>query len=203
MKDERSSLESMLHTPSRGRKRLSLSIRISLWLIAVALTPLLIALLISEIQARPTLVNQASISLETNAQAQANLIDEYLANKLQIISSLDNIPLVQQYFQNPKGDDPANIYGTSGIIQNGLALEKYLYPDVSIISFFTLQGNLLLSFSLYHLQPQMRGAHLVPPEYLQKTLQAQPFISDVYYNPATRTASVDLYTPVYTPSLKC
>jgi len=162
----------------------------------------LIALLISEIQARPTLVNQASISLETNAQAQANLIDEYLANKLQIISSLDNIPLVQQYFQNPKGDDPANIYGTSGIIQNGLALEKYLYPDVSIISFFTLQGNLLLSFSLYHLQPQMRGAHLVPPEYLQKTLQGQPFISDVYYNPATRTASVDLYTPVYTPSLK-
>ncbi|HZO72753.1 MAG TPA: cache domain-containing protein [Ktedonobacteraceae bacterium] len=188
--------------PPRGRKRLSLSIRISLWLIGVALTPLLLALLISELQARPTLVNQASLSLETNAQAQSNLIDEYLTNKLQIISSLDNIPLVQQYFENPKGDDPANIYGTSGIVQNGLALEKYLYPDVSVISFFTLQGNLLLSFSLYHLQPQMRGAHLVPPEYLQKILQGQPFISDVYYDPTTHTSSVDLYTPVYTPSLK-
>src|SRR5579885_3923297 len=99
----------MLQTPSRGRKRLSLSIRISLWLIGVALTPLLLALLASEIQARPTLVNQASISLETNAQAQANLIDEYLANKLQINSSLDNSPLVQQYFQNPKRDYTAKI----------------------------------------------------------------------------------------------
>ena len=192
----------MFPIKSSGRKRLSLSLRITLWLIGVALAPLLLALLTSEIQARPTLVAQASTSMETNTQTQANLIDSYISNKLQIIASLDNIPLVQEYFQNPKGDDPANIYGPSGIIQNGLALEKYMYPDVSNISFFTLQGNLLLSFSIYNLQSQTRGAHLVPAEYLQKIQLGKPFASDVYYDPTTHTSSIDLYTPVFTLSFK-
>ncbi len=192
----------MQQTKSSGKKRFSLSIRISLWLIGVAILPLLLALLISEIQARPTLVNQASTSLETNAKTQASLIDSYLANKLQIIGSLDNIPLVQQYLQDPKGDDPANINGPLGIIQNGLALEKYLYPDVSRVEFFSLQGKLLLSFSIHNLKPQLRGAHLVPTEYLHKVLLGKPFASDVYYDPATHISSIDLYSPVFTTSFK-
>ena len=190
----------MVQTTSSGRKRFSLSLRISLWLIGVAILPLLLALLISEVQARPTLVNQANTSMETNAKAQANLINSYLANQLQIGGSLDNIPLVQQYLQDPRGDAPTNIYGPTGIVQNGLSLEKTLYPNVSIVEFFTLKGVLLLSFSTHNLKPQPRGAQLVPPEYLQKVLLGHPFASDVYYDPGTRISSTDLYIPVYTPS---
>ncbi len=191
----------MVRTAS-SRKRVAFSMRISLWLIGVAILPLLLALLISEGQARPILVNQAATSMENNAKTQANLIDTYLANKLQIIRSLDNIPLVQQYLQNPQRDDPANVYGPLGIVQNGISLENYLYPDITRAEIFTLQGKLLLSFSAHNLQPELRGVSLIPPEYLARVLLGQPFVSDVYYNATTRVSSVDLYNPVYTPSFQ-
>ena len=55
-------------TEPPGRKSLPLSLRISLWLIAVAILPPLIALIMIEIQTRPTLINQASTILETDTE---------------------------------------------------------------------------------------------------------------------------------------
>ncbi|MGH2507719.1 MAG: hypothetical protein ACRDHZ_10020, partial [Ktedonobacteraceae bacterium] len=188
----------MAQAQSSGKKRFSLSLRISFWLIGVAILPLLLALLISEVQARPTLVSQANTSMETNSKAQANLINNYLADQLQIIGSLDNIPLVQQYLQNPQGDAQTNITGPLGIIQNGLSIEKTLYPNVSIVEFFTLKGKPLLSFSAQNATPQLRGTQSVPPAYLQQVLLGHPFASDVYYDPKTQASSIDLYSPVYT-----
>jgi methyl-accepting chemotaxis protein len=189
-------------TKSSSKKRLSLSIRISLWLMGVAILPLLLALLITEMQARPALVNQANTSMENNTKTQANLIDSYVSNKLQIIGSLDNIPLVQQYLQDPTDDDPENINGPTGIVQNGIFLEKYLYPDISGAEFFTLKGKLLLSFTTQNPKTQLQAAHPVPAEYLKKVLLGKPFASGVYYDAKTGKSSIDLYSPVYTPSFK-
>ena len=55
----------MRHITYTGRKQLPLSIRLSLWLIGVAIFPLLLALLISEVPSRTTLINQASTLMVT------------------------------------------------------------------------------------------------------------------------------------------
>ncbi len=67
---------------SSTRKSLPLSIRISLWLIAVSILPLLLTLVISELQSRSTLISQASRTMETDAQTHAQLIDNYFTQKL-------------------------------------------------------------------------------------------------------------------------
>ena len=103
---------------SSTRKSLPLSIRISLWLIAVSILPLLLALVISELQSRSTLISQASRTMETDAQTHAQLIDSYFKEKLIILKSLDYTPLVQQYLLDPAGDQQ----NVQTILKNGLAI---------------------------------------------------------------------------------
>src|SRR5215470_2139801 len=103
------------------QKSLPLSIRISLWLIAASILPLLLTLVISELQSRSTLISQASRTMETDAQTHAQLIDNYFTEKLLILKSLDYTPLVQQYLLDP-GDQ--QIVPT--ILQNGLAIQRLI-----------------------------------------------------------------------------
>ena len=180
------------------RKSLPLSIRISLWLIAASILPLLLTLVISETQSRSTLINQASRTLETDAQTHAQLIDNYLSQKLLILKSLDYTPLVQGFLLDPEGDQ-AN---APTIVQNGIAIQKLLDTDITIATFFSPQGKVLLSYSLYGVKPEPHGKYMIPPEDAQQIAKGQQFVSDVYYNPATHQSTVDLYTPVYSTTLK-
>ncbi|HEU5229030.1 MAG TPA: cache domain-containing protein, partial [Ktedonobacteraceae bacterium] len=184
----------MLQAISPGKIPLPLSIRLSLWLVGVAILPLLLAVLISEVQSRTTLINQASTLMETDARTHAQLIDNYLANKEAIIGSLSNDPNVRFYFLNPQTFPAAQL---KLFIGDGLALEKFLYPEVSLIEFFTPQGKPLLNYSIYNVQPHLHGASLVPAIYLQRVLQGQQFFSGVYYDPTTHTSTLELYTPSF------
>ena len=67
----------MSQTTSSVRKSVPLSIRISLWLLVASILPLLLTLIISELQSRSTLISQASRTMETDAQTHAQLIDNY------------------------------------------------------------------------------------------------------------------------------
>jgi len=183
---------------SSTRKSLPLSIRISLWLIAVSILPLLLALVISELQSRSTLISQASRTMETDAQTHAQLIDNYFAEKLIILKSLDYTPLVQQYLLDPAGDQQ----NVQTILKNGLAIQRLVDPDVTIVTFFDPQGGVLLSYSLYGLKPQPHGKYMIPLEDAQQIAKGQQFISGVYYDPVTHQSTVDLYTPVYSTTLK-
>ena len=183
---------------SSTRKSLPLSIRISLWLIAVSILPLLLALVISELQSRSTLISQASRTMETDAQTHAQLIDSYFKEKLIILKSLDYTPLVQQYLYDPAGDQQ----NVQTILKNGLAIQRLVDPDVTIVTFFDPQGGVLLSYSLYGLKPQPHGKYMIPPEDAQQIAKGQQFISGVYYDPVTHQSTVDLYTPVYSTTLK-
>jgi regulator of extracellular matrix RemA (YlzA/DUF370 family) len=185
----------MAQITSTDRKLSLLSIRLSLWLVGVAILPLLLALLISEVPSRTTLINQTSTLLTTDAKEHAKLIDTYLANKEAIIGSLSNDPQVQAFFV-----DPGLFSGTQRtlFIQDGLALEKFLYPEVTLIEFFDVKGETLLSYSMYGNKPEVHGTDLVPSGYLQRVLQGQQFLSGVYYDPnKTRISSSMIYTPVF------
>jgi|SRR5437660_822305 len=182
----------MQQAVSPGKAALPLSIRLSFWLVGVAIFPLLLALLINEVQSRNTLVNQASTLMETDARTHAQLIDNYLANKEVIIGSLTNDPNVRDYFLASQTFSQAQL---NLFIQDGLALEKFLYPEVSLIEFFSPQGKLLLNYSIYGVKPRLHGTDLVPATYLQRVLLGQQFISGVYYDPATHTSTVEVYTP--------
>ncbi len=183
---------------SSTRKSLPLSIRISLWLIAVSILPLLLALVISELQSRSTLISQASRTMETDAQTHAQLIDNYFTEKLIILKSLDYTPLVQQFLLDPAGDQQ----NVPTILANGLAIQRLVDPDVTIVTFFDTRGNVLLFYSLYGLKPQLHGKYMIPPEDAQQIAKGQQFISGVYYDPVTHQSTVDLYTPVYSTALK-
>jgi len=184
---------------SSTRKSLPLSIRISLWLIAVSILPLLLTLVISELQSRSTLISQASRTMETDAQTHAQLIDNYFTQKLLILKSLDYSPLVQQYLLDPAGDQQ----NVRTILQNGLAIQRLIDPDVTLVTFFDPQGTILLSYSLYSgLKPQPHGKYMIPPEDAQQIAKGQQFISGVYYDPVTHQSTVELYTPVYSTMVK-
>ena len=183
---------------SSTRKSLRLSIRISLWLIAVSILPLLLTLVISELQSRSTLISQASRTMETDAQTHAQLIDNYFTQKLLVLKSLDYTPLVQEYLLDPVGDQK----NVPTILQNGFAIQRLIDPDVTLVTFFDPGGKLLLSYSLYGLKPQPHGKYMIPPEDAQQIAKGQQFVSNVYYDPLTHQSTVELYTPVYSTTLK-
>lgn len=183
---------------SSTRKSLRLSIRISLWLIAVSILPLLLTLVISELQSRSTLISQASRTMETDAQTHAQLIDNYFTQKLLVLKSLDYTPLVQEYLLDPVGDQK----NVPTILQNGFAIQRLIDPDVTLVTFFDPRGKLLLSYSLYGLKPQPHGKYMIPPEDAQQIAKGQQFVSNVYYDPLTHQSTVELYTPVYSTTLK-
>jgi hypothetical protein len=136
--------------------------------------------------------------METDAQTHAQLIDNYFTEKLIILKSLDYTPLVQQYLLDPAGDQQ----NVQTILQNGLAIQRLVDPDVTLVTFFDPGGKVLLSYSLYGLKPQLHGKYMIPPEDAQQIAKGQQFISGVYYDPVTHQSTVDLYTPVYSTTLK-
>lgn len=136
--------------------------------------------------------------METDAQTHAQLIDNYLSQKMLILKSLDYTPLVQDFLFDPVGDQK----NASTIVQNGLAIQKLVDTDIIVATFFSPQGKVLLSYSLYGVKPQPHGKYMIPPEDAQQIAKGQQFVSGVYYNPVTHQSTVDLYTPVYSTALK-
>ena len=182
------------------RRSLKLSVRISFFLILAAILPLLIALAFSEVQTRATLINQANRTLEADAQTHSQLIENYLTAKLLEVRTLDNTPIVQQYFT-----DPAHNQAALGVVvQNGLAINKSNDPDIVLVTHFDLRGHYLFHYSIYGLKPQPHGKYLIPPSDMQHLAKSKSlqYVSDVYYDPLTRQSTIELYTTVYSTVLK-
>jgi len=182
------------------RRSLKLSVRISFFLILAAILPLLIALAFSEVQTRATLINQANRTLEADAQTHSQLIENYLTAKLLEVRTLDNTPIVQQYFTDPAHNQVA----LGVVVQNGLAINKSNDPDIVLVTHFDLRGHYLFHYSIYGLKPQPHGKYLLPPSDMQHLAKSKSlqYVSDVYYDPLTRQSTIELYTTVYSTVLK-
>ncbi len=178
--------------------QLSFSIRVSLWLIAAAILPLIITLAISEWYSRPTLTNQARTAMETDALTRSQLINNYFRDRILDVQSLAQVPLAQDFFLDPA----ANSGNIPLIVQNGKVVGSYLDPHYTLWALFDIQGKPLLSYSATNVKFTLHGRYVIPPEDVQRLLTGQPFVSGVYYDPATQKASVDIYVPSYSFTLK-
>src|SRR5579884_418413 len=81
----------------RRRRRLSLSIRVSLGLVLAAILPLLIMVAFSEIQSRPALITQANTAMASDAKTRVQLIDTYFNERLLDTETITQVTSIQQF----------------------------------------------------------------------------------------------------------
>src|SRR5579872_5700648 len=140
-----------------ARRRVSLTMRVSLLLVLAAMLPLLITVLGSEFILRPTLLSQASTQMESNAQTHAQNIDAYMVARLQELEFLGQFSAIQRFLGGDKAFSPQ--------AQSELALGYHLDPDYTTWTLFDMQGNLRLA---YPILPAPRGKYIIIPEAQQR-----------------------------------
>lgn len=179
------------------RRPISLSIRISIWLITVAIVPLLVAVGISEWYARPMLMSQAQTTMKADANTHAQLINNYFVDRMREVLSLAQTPIAQDYLIEPAKNKQ------NAIVQNGQAVANYLDPHYILWVLFDMQGKPLISYPSNNsgVTFQPHGRYVIPPEDAQKLLLGKPFVSAVYYDPASNKAMVDIYAPSFSFTL--
>jgi methyl-accepting chemotaxis protein len=171
-------------------RRLSLSILVSIGFVIAAVAPLLITVIFSEVQSRPTLISQATKSMESDAQSRVALINTYINERLLDAQTLSQVPSVQIFLAAAPGPGYQDL-----ATHAAYSLEAGSFRDkhYATWSLFDPTGHLLLS---YPTNPQQRGKQLVPPIYLQQVFALKTFTSGVYYNSTTQKASIDIYSSV-------
>ena len=179
-------------TARRQRQRTSLSVRISIGLVFAAVLPLLITLVFSELQSRPTLTTQANEAMTSDAQSRVQLINTYFNERLLDAQTLSQVPSVQTFLQATPSQTPAY---QDLAVHASYALTAGSFRDKHYVTWtlFDAHGAFRLS---YPIKPQAHGQYLVPPEDLQQVMALKTFTSAVYYNPTTKKASVDIYSPI-------
>ena len=184
--------QGLQETAQRQRRRTSLSVRISIGLVFAAVLPLLITLVFSELQSRPTLTTQANEAMTSDAQSRIQLINTYFNERLLDAQTLSQVPSVQTFLQATPSHTPTY---QDLAVHASYALAAGSFRDKHYVTWalFGPQGTLLLS---YPTKPQMHGRYMVPPEDLQQVRSVKTFTSAVYYNPTTKKASVDIYSPI-------
>jgi hypothetical protein len=194
----------------RARRRLSLSVRLSLLALCAALLPLAAVVGFTNYLARNTLVQQGQQSLSTDAEAKAALINAYISERAMDGQALVSLPTAQLFLasiqqtqllqQLPPSLAPfAPVMG--GVIQGA---STQLEARASVIralgvgmvrdsnygswSVYDASGHLALSSATSPVPP--------PPEDLAALKQGSQYISDVRYNAQGGFPYVYIYTPV-------
>ena len=174
------------------QQHFSLAARVSCMLVLAAILPLVITVVIIEFSSRPTLINQASIEMETDARTRTQLIDSYFAERMLDSEATSRLTSIQKFLA---GDASFKADARDSLAAGHVRGSQY--QDWSL---FDLHGNLLL---YYPTMPQMHGNSFIQPNALQK-LQTwkRTLISNVFYNSASNEAYIDIYAPVVTSSYK-
>jgi methyl-accepting chemotaxis protein len=171
-----------------ARKRhLSLSVYISLLLVVIAIIPLLVTVGGIEVFLRPSLISQISADMERDAQTHVQVIDTYLAERLNDIETLGESDPIRQLMA---GDATSKAAATN-LLFTALHRDVADYISLSLLDF---RGNVVLS---YPTVPTLHGKYLILPTLLQQIRTSEKvFVSDVFYDPLANNPSVDLYTRV-------
>ncbi len=175
-----------------SRRRVSLSVKVSLALVGAAIVPLLLTLGFSELQTRPQLITQANNAMAGDAKTRVQLIDTYLHERLLDTQTITQVPSIQQFVAAPPTTPGYQSLATHATY--GLAAGTFRDKNYTIWALFDTKGHLLLP---YPGAPKPHGQYLVPPQYLQAVDAGKNFVSAVYYDHATNKASVDIYAPIF------
>jgi hypothetical protein len=180
-----------------SRRKVSLSVKVSLVLVGAAIFPLLLTLGFSELQTRPQLITQANNAMEGDARTRVQLIDTYFHERLLDTQTITQVPSVQLFVATPPSAT-ATYQSLATHADYGLVAGTFRDSNYTVWSLFDPKGHLLLS---YPTNPKPHGHSLVPPQYLQEVDAGKNFVSAVYYSHATNKASVDIYAPIITPQI--
>ncbi len=173
-------------------RRLSLPIRLSLWLVVAAIIPLIVTIGISETQSRPALITQANAAMESDAKTRVQLIETYFNERLLDALTLGQVSSVQTFLAAMPAPTPA--YRDLALHATyALGAGHFRDKNYTNWSLFDTKGALRL---YYPDKPQQHGQFFIPRENMQMVLSGKSFISAVYYSPTTKKASVDIYSPI-------
>src|SRR5258708_15964234 len=168
----------------RYRSGLSLSLRVSILLMLAAILPLLITVASSELLARPVLVTQANIAMESDVHSRVQLIDTYLNERILDAETLTQVPSLVAFMATPPRLATQDL-----AVHAGYALAAGILRDKRYTTWALLdpQGHLRLYYPSTS-RPAPPGHYLVPPGDLRRVQSGKPFISPVYYSPKTQNA---------------
>jgi len=175
------------------KKRISLSAYISLLLVATAIIPLLVTIASVETFLRPALISQISGDMARDTQTQVQLLDTYLAERLNDIKTLSESDPIASVLTGNQRNRPiaTNLLFTT--LHRDIA-------DYMSLSLLTLQGNIVLA---YPAAPQSHGNTLVQPDLLpQLQTSSKVLVSDVFFDPLANNPSIDLYVRVTDANLR-
>jgi methyl-accepting chemotaxis protein len=170
-------------------RRFSLSIYISLLLALTAILPLLAAIGSIELFLRPALISQIGNDMERSTQTHIQLIDTYLSERLNDVKTLSQMAVVKSRLQNGAVSDTA----VKDILLSAQHRDVANYISISLLN---AQGGLVMSY------PSAPAAHgknkylIVPDAQLALKQSGNIYISNVFYNLASNTPSVDIYARV-------
>ncbi len=182
----------MRETTRLQRRQPSLSVRISFVLGVAAVLPLILTLLFTVWQSRPTLIAQANEAMTTDAQSRVQLINTYFNERLLDAQTLCQVQPVQDFLHStPSTSD--TYAGLTKYTVYALIAGSFRDKNYTNWALFDPQGKLRVS---YPIVPPMHGKYMVPPEDLKKVSALKTFASSVYYNPVTEKASINIYSPV-------
>lgn len=199
--------------PAPPRGRISLTVRLSLLILAAALLPLAavvgITTYLPRYGAHDTLINQGNAALTTDARAKTDLLELYFGERAADGQALATLETVAPYIlcsTLPLPPDALKCYSQGPLYlgSNTRALKVGLSRDsnYSAWALFDARGTPLLAYN----QPTKGNfvplhADEVAPVRQQDlkpvVLQGQSYVSPVYYDPSAKRAYVQMYAPIF------
>lgn len=196
-----------------ARRRLSLSVRLSLLVLFAALLPLAAVVGINDYFARSTLIQQGRTALTTDATAKESLIDTYLSERSKDGEALATLPTTPAYLtcidaQALPPEQAAVVEAQANCADPTLGLSFYQGSNCralhvgaardknyTIWSLFDPRGDALLSSSSASCSPG-KVAPVAKEDLAPVMQQGKSWISAVYYDTQNKYAYVQIYTPI-------
>lgn len=182
-----------LRSSAVPRRRFSLSVYISILLIAVAILTLIAAVSSIEIFLRPALINQISADMEKDAQTHVQLIDTYFSERLNDVKILSASQPLKAVLSGSKVDSGA----AADLLFSAFHRDVADYISLSVLN---VQQQVVLT---YPTAPQAHNKYLIQPEALAQLQNSSSVVaSDVFYDPLANNPSIDLYARVFSDAFQ-
>ncbi len=193
----------------RQRRRLSLSVRLSLLILFAALVPLAAVVGFTNYEARDKLITQSQRSLSTDAVGKNELVYSYFRERTLDGIALSTLPTAQYFLacrqQNALAQQlPSALTPYMPVLTGVMRCDDPVYNKASSVRALhvLVQKNTnytvssMYDTSLNRLISTAADMPALPPEDQSALKQGNSYISDVHYDPQHNSAYLYVYTPI-------